>query len=375
MQGKFKTIQEVNNIANDFHTYFGNNKYVVFIAYIHQEKDTINKAVADKLIEIIKKNINAVVFNDIDMSKLVVASSIDKEHEEKFYQILNLILKESFSALGITITIGVGGIYNNIEDITKSYQDSLVSLDYILIKGTNKIIYHNQEVSQNVVYPHKQMDELYSHILHQDLEKIQYTLTDLVAYIKTVNMPLFIARRIAFDLINISYKAVNEIISSIHGFSNKYPIPTELANFHTLDDIINALSNYFIRLYKFIEIYKTNHRKTVIENMIDYIKDYYCDYEFSVQSMADHFGMSLAGISQFFKKNTAQTIIDYSTNLRLNKAKQLLINGDMTLGEIVNNIGYTSTSSFIRKFKLLTGYTPKHFANLNKKKNVSKFNK
>ena len=44
--------------------------------------------------------------------------------------------------------------------------------------------------------------------------------------------------------------------------------------------------------------------------------------------------------------------------MRIERAKELLIQTDMAVGDVVSAVGYQSASSFIRKFKAVTGMTP-----------------
>ena len=74
--------------------------------------------------------------------------------------------------------------------------------------------------------------------------------------------------------------------------------------------------------------------------------------------MAEAFGMSAPNLSTAFKKATGTTILDYATRLKITKAKELLTGSNMTLQDIALEVGYYNPTSFIRRFKQLTGMTP-----------------
>ena len=63
-------------------------------------------------------------------------------------------------------------------------------------------------------------------------------------------------------------------------------------------------------------------------------------------------------MSYLFKKEMGENFSDYVWNLRLGKAKELLLNTDMSIDDISLAVGYVNTSSFRRKFKQATGMTP-----------------
>ncbi len=94
-----------------------------------------------------------------------------------------------------------------------------------------------------------------------------------------------------------------------------------------------------------------------IEKVLEYVGDHYADTDFSLKMTADHFGVSVSYISQFFKNACGSKLIDYYTNLRMERAKELM-KTDMGLREIMLEVGYFNMSSFIRRFKQLYGMTP-----------------
>ncbi|MFX8098759.1 helix-turn-helix transcriptional regulator, partial [Acinetobacter baumannii] len=66
-------------------------------------------------------------------------------------------------------------------------------------------------------------------------------------------------------------------------------------------------------------------------------------------------------LSQLFKKETGQTYLDYLTNARIKRAKQLLRETSMKIYEIAENIGYRDLKHFGHLFKKRTGRTPKEY--------------
>ena len=68
--------------------------------------------------------------------------------------------------------------------------------------------------------------------------------------------------------------------------------------------------------------------------------------------------MLLPNLSQFFKEKTGRNILDYTTQLRMQKAKNLLADPNLTLKDISQQVGYYNVSSFIRRFKQIQKMTP-----------------
>ena len=66
-------------------------------------------------------------------------------------------------------------------------------------------------------------------------------------------------------------------------------------------------------------------------------------------------------MSYLFKKGFDVNFSEYLWNIRMEKAKELLSQTDMNIDQISVQVGYLNTSSFRRKFKQETGFTPSQY--------------
>lgn len=88
---------------------------------------------------------------------------------------------------------------------------------------------------------------------------------------------------------------------------------------------------------------------------------YYGDPGFSVQKAADYIGISKNYFTSLYKEKSGVGYWDYVTQLRLEKAKELLATTEDTIGTIARQIGYESEYHFSRKFKEYTGQSPNRY--------------
>lgn len=98
-------------------------------------------------------------------------------------------------------------------------------------------------------------------------------------------------------------------------------------------------------------------------NMLDlqgWIEEHYED-PLSIGEMARGFGLSETSLKRKFKKATGLSPIQYLQEVRVEKAKKLLLSTGMSIQEITHAVGYENTSFFIRLFKRLTGVTPAQY--------------
>ena len=73
--------------------------------------------------------------------------------------------------------------------------------------------------------------------------------------------------------------------------------------------------------------------------------------DFSVQSVAAYFGLSVSNLSHYFKKRSGNTLSGFINETKLTLVKQLLEETELPVSEIAQRAGYYHTSNFIRMFK------------------------
>jgi AraC family transcriptional regulator len=76
-------------------------------------------------------------------------------------------------------------------------------------------------------------------------------------------------------------------------------------------------------------------------------------------------------LSSFFSSVEGRTIENYFIEQRIEKAKELLVYGQMTLSEIAYELEYSSVAHLSSQFKKITGLTPSHFKQVGMQKRKS----
>lgn len=97
------------------------------------------------------------------------------------------------------------------------------------------------------------------------------------------------------------------------------------------------------------------------QEMLTYMNENYKNPDLSLETLAEAFQLSPYYISRFFRDQNNMNFKDYIASLRIDQAREWLVETDKPVAEIVSDLGYLSTSSFIRKFKATTGMTPGNY--------------
>jgi AraC-like DNA-binding protein len=99
--------------------------------------------------------------------------------------------------------------------------------------------------------------------------------------------------------------------------------------------------------------------KTFIIDIIHY-KEEQPQKNFS-ELISKHLHHDYSYLSNLFSEVEGITIEQYIINQRIEKVKELLVYGELSLSEIAFQLQYSSTAHLSNQFKKLTGFTPSEF--------------
>lgn len=97
----------------------------------------------------------------------------------------------------------------------------------------------------------------------------------------------------------------------------------------------------------------------IIQKAVDYINENYG--EVTGSDVASYCGLSYSYFLRVFKEVMKTGFGKYVQRKRLDESQKLLINTNKTVTEIAMEVGFSTTSHFIKFFKETTGTTPKQY--------------
>ncbi len=100
--------------------------------------------------------------------------------------------------------------------------------------------------------------------------------------------------------------------------------------------------------------------RLVIDQAIEILEEE-CDKSLSLSQLAERVYLSPSHLSYLFKKYTGETFIKFFTELRMRKAKELLLQTTWKVGEIGRRVGYANTSYFCNLFRDVYGLSPSQY--------------
>ncbi|BFT76055.1 response regulator [Paenibacillus sp. P36] len=99
-----------------------------------------------------------------------------------------------------------------------------------------------------------------------------------------------------------------------------------------------------------------------VDVALQYIRTHYHD-DLSLEKVAAIVYLNPVYFSQLFKQKIGQGFKEYVTHLRLEQAKQLLLNPKLKLADVADRIGYQDMRHFSQVFRKKYGVTPSEYRN------------
>ncbi|MBP1993819.1 helix-turn-helix domain-containing protein [Paenibacillus eucommiae] len=266
--------------------------------------------------------------------------------------------------LDFTITIGIGERTEGLRHVAESFRTAAANIGYKTSLGQNRIITTDQVMSRPKGELFKQLQciravsqlfragdngwETQFQEMYADLQGQLYTYDDLS------NLMQVLIGHLQKDMAELP-----EDLNAVWHEGVHESLLTALESKKTLDDIHAAfhriLKDVFIRMNELRES-KSNHQ--LVHHVKNYISENYHNPELSLTHLGEAFGMNTKSVSRSFREVFGVKFIEYITEVRMEKAEQLLLDTEETIQKIGQAVGYEQSLTFIRVFKKHTGETP-----------------
>ncbi|GGD80281.1 AraC family transcriptional regulator [Paenibacillus nasutitermitis] len=272
---------------------------------------------------------------------------------ESLRQTILKILKRS-------VTISVGRKAYSIHELSDTYNLAGLALQRHWLGDGNEVILPGGTIREEAAiahYPSIWEDRLFRQIRSGDKQGASEALNQFHEELQAQNIP--------FSQIKTFYLQL--LVSSIRIFGNERDVMDsrklydEFMRLNKLNEITDWMFQVFAdSLPQVIEKLNKRQKEDFESKMFQIIENRYA-HDLSLQMIADECGVSTSYLSELFKKRVGITFIQYVTNFRVEKTKQLLQNTDLNLAQISEAVGYSNAPQLIRVFKKATGTTPGDF--------------
>lgn len=298
-----------------------------------------------------------------DSSYKLIPVRVDKEHVAViFHYDLNdeawkdeLLAKEQ-------ATIGSGCTYRSPAEAALSYKEALRALRYGKYLEDQGWTRFEELGDPSAIDPHlsDREEEVLFQLRIGDKPSLMNTLDNFLVEFKKERLEPEQAEMELLRLVLLGLEAAKETGGNHAEIKPPGYLPQmELRRMQTMEEMAAWLRKEMEGIIDWMLRIRNKAKHAAVEKAIEYIDSHF-GRDLTQQEVADHVAMNVTYFSLLFKEQMGLSYIKYLTNIRMEKAKELLGEG-VPVQEISERVGYYHARHFAVVFKKYTGMTPGQF--------------
>lgn len=311
------------------------------------------------------QNICTCILTDqkLDMLKICINYPIGKVNEvnEKIKEYFNYIQNFVDLFKEYKLTIGIGGTYNKVEDLSISEREAMAAIWSRILIGCDRVIHWSYLDLEDSILTENEKKDFY-----RDLKR-NFELLEIDIFQKQIYDFFEIAKK------RFSSTALMDILSEILELfleTEESLFPERLNEDYirkqylyglnsavSFPMLINAVINPINEAMESLLHYVKQQDTKPVRIAITYVEENYSQ-QIRLEDVASQAALNPVYFSNIFKKETGENFTDYLANYRMNVAKELLRSTNNTISEISSKTGYSDSRYFSKQFKKIVGIKP-----------------
>ena len=97
----------------------------------------------------------------------------------------------------------------------------------------------------------------------------------------------------------------------------------------------------------------------ILNRLVDIMKN--PEMNWNISEIADKLFISKSYLQKIYKSTFGKSIIEELIQFRLDKAREMLLNTELTVSEIAHECGYSTYNYFVRQFKAAENISPSDY--------------
>ncbi|MGL4738749.1 MAG: response regulator [Cellulosilyticaceae bacterium] len=283
----------------------------------------------------------------------------------RLYRGLEQMRRAASKYLGTTVTIGIGNRCTDWRMLYKSYAAAVGALAYSITVGKNKLIYIEDvepESGSGLLVEEEEERVLLTAIKVGRTDEVIQVIDQMLGRLEGNRVSL---RDYQIYIVGI-FASMMRLGHSMEVDMGKI-LPQEmnffgmLSKLHTKEAISGWLTQVCLGMVEVLGTKRATCKNELIEQALAYIHTHYMEEDISAEVVCQTLHISTTYFSALFKKEMQTTFSTYLTQVRIERAKELLRTTDKKAIEIGSSVGYPEGHYFSYVFKKTTGIAPTEY--------------
>ena len=303
----------------------------------------------------------------LDYKHFVIISCFEKSQIESINQLVFTSLEKICSMIykyfNVQLKIGIGNSYDKLKSMDASFEEarycfnSSINTENIKFYSDLKKIRYEEDTFDISFFK----EDLMKAFEEYNIESLYIIFSQIVKvineqptkHLQALNCSCNILY-LCLNLLPDGEKCISEIFSNeIDGYKSIYAKKN-------VEQIVHWIELLRDKLCKYLEERKKNYKNNTINHVKKYINEHLED-KLSLNEIASLYSISPSYLSSLFKKYCETGFSEYITQMKIGKAKELLLKENYKVYEVSDMLGFESAFYFSKVFKKVTGYSPKEY--------------
>lgn len=211
-------------------------------------------------------------------------------------------------------------------------------------------------------YPMEKERELLRFVAEGNKHEAQRLLDQIlgvVLYTSTADIDMVKSRVLELAVL-LSRAAVEGGADVEQVFGLNYHHLVRIRQLHTIEDISALTMNIMDRFIDLVfDLRNVQHTHSVLQ-VVRFVKQHFSQ-TVTLSDAAEHVHLSPSYVSKLFKHEMGRSFSEYLTKVRIDEARRLLLDSDMSLGDVAFACGFEDQSYFTKVFKKQVGIPPSRY--------------
>ena len=258
--------------------------------------------------------------------------------------------------------ISISNVHDSIYGITTGYYEALFAMEKGQDEGTNITLYRDIIPSESpYAFSIEAEQKLINYIKDGDYERASASMEEVFQQFEASGLAAGLLLCFKFDVLGTYLKA----ISGYGCESIIMQLGATISVSYSINETKVELLNYLQQVCSYMKEYGMQHKGDKLHTKVHaYLEQNYSNINLNVAMVADHFNKSRFYLSSQFKEQTGENLKDVISGYRIQKAKGLLQNSELSIVQISERVGFVDSNTFIRVFKKFEGITPGKYREL-----------
>lgn len=308
-------------------------------------------------------NYNVMTCLSGDFLEVLVFGSIPRQTEmkDRIAKWIQLLKSQEVAV----ITVGKSRFHQGIGQIQACYDQACLANNRRLFDGCGKLIEYHESASGD---EHRKregetpvdfdLSKIEKYVEYDDSVKLQNYLEVLFEQLKQ-QQNYDMVHMVCMEMIVLLNKCADYYFPEEVMFERKQRIYQEYRSKEELNEIACWMKQEFLSILR-EKAGRTSGSKRVISDVQKYINENYSS-DITLLQLSELVHLNKNYLGNLFRKETGQSISEYVIEIRMAKAKELLLHTQLTAKSIAEKVGYEDERYFYKVFKRTTGYTAKDF--------------